>query len=181
MNYGLLSLLPPVVAVILAIWSKNVILSLFCGGFVGTMIFCGGNQFAAVHSMIGDCFFIQLTDSYNAGVLVLMVLIRIFKVMDFKDTFKIYVDGMKSMTDVAVTLVLTWPLRSMISGLGTANFIVEAMQSMQFSPVLVPAFIFLFGAFVSFATGSSWGTFAIMIWCPAGTKAADCRTLRRML
>ena len=31
MNYGLLSLLPPVVAVILAIWSKNVILSLFCG------------------------------------------------------------------------------------------------------------------------------------------------------
>lgn len=62
MNYGLLSLLPPVVAVILAIWSKNVILSLFCGGFVGAMIFCGGNPFAAVHSMIGDYFFIQLTD-----------------------------------------------------------------------------------------------------------------------
>ena len=58
MNYGLLSLLPPVVAVILAIWSKNVILSLFCGGFVGAMIFCGGNPFAAVHSMIGDYFFI---------------------------------------------------------------------------------------------------------------------------
>lgn len=75
MNYGLLSLLPPVVAVILAIWSKNVILSLFCGGFVGAMIFCGGNPFAAVHSMIGDYFFIQLTDSYNAGVLVLIVFI----------------------------------------------------------------------------------------------------------
>lgn len=67
MNYGLLSLLPPVVAVILAIWSKNVILSLFCGGFVGAMIFCGGNPFAAVHSMIGDYFFIQLTDSYNTA------------------------------------------------------------------------------------------------------------------
>lgn len=60
MNYGLLSLLPPVVAVILAIWSKNVILSLFCGGFVGAMIFCGGNPFAAVHSMIGDYFFYRL-------------------------------------------------------------------------------------------------------------------------
>ena len=67
MNYGLLSLLPPVVAVILAIWSKNVIHSLFCGGFVGAMIFCGGNPFAAVHSMIGDYFFIQLTDSYNTA------------------------------------------------------------------------------------------------------------------
>lgn len=75
MNYGLLSLLPPVVAVILAIWSKNVILSLFCGGFVGAMIFCGGNPFVTVHSMIGDYFFIQLTDSYNAGVLVLIVFI----------------------------------------------------------------------------------------------------------
>lgn len=75
MNYGLLSLLPPIVAVILAIWSKNVILSLFCGGFVGAIIFCGGNPFAAVHSMIGDYFFVQLTDSYNAGVLVMIVFI----------------------------------------------------------------------------------------------------------
>lgn len=51
----------------------------------------------------------------------------------------------------------------MISGLGTADFIVETMQRMQFSPVLAPAFIFLFGAFVSFATRSSWGTFTIMM------------------
>ena len=70
---------------------------------------------------------------------------------------------MKSMTDVAVTLVLAWSLGRMISGLGTASFIVDTMQKMQFSSVLVPAFIFLFGAFVSFATGSSWGTFAIMM------------------
>lgn len=394
MNYGFLSLLPPIVAVVLAIASKNVILSLFCGGLTGALIFCAGNPFAAVKSMIGDYFFIQLTDSYNAGVIVLIVfiggfiklveksggaqafsksvykivntklkaqlcawlggiliffsdlgtpllvgpvfrplfdklkisrqklawildstsspvailipfigwgvyimgliqaefdnlgvpdsdyttfvqaipfqlyailailliplvaftrkdfslmkqaeeraalqetatedaaaetvpdgkysirnarpimvilpiivvfatlfitlapqgfpfqkvggndfrvaltmgyffgavvlmaLILLFKVMDFKQMFKIYIDGMKSMTDVAITLILAWSLGSMISGLGTANFIVESMQSIRFSPVLVPAFIFLFGAFVSFATGSSWGTFAIMM------------------
>lgn len=64
---------------------------------------------------------------------------------------------------MTLTLVLAWSLGSMISGLGTADFIVETMQRMQFSPVLVPAFIFLFGAFVSFATGSSWGTFTIMM------------------
>ena len=75
MNYGVLSLLPPIVAVILAIRSKNVILSLFCGGFVGVMIFCGGNPFLAVKSMIGDYLFVQLTDSYNAGVIVLVVFI----------------------------------------------------------------------------------------------------------
>ena len=75
MNYGWLSLLPPIVAVVMAIKSKNVILSLFCGGFVGTMIFCMGNPFLAVKSMIGDYFFVQLTDSYNAGVIVLVIFI----------------------------------------------------------------------------------------------------------
>ena len=75
MNYGILSLLPPIVAVVLAIASKNVILSLFFGGLTGALIFCGGNPFAAVHSMIGDYFFVQLTDSYNAGVIVLIVFI----------------------------------------------------------------------------------------------------------
>lgn len=396
MDYGWLSLLPPIVAVVMAIKSRNVILSLFCGGFVGTMIFCMGNPFQAVKSMIGDYFFVQLTDSYNAGVivlvifiggfiklmeksggaqafskfvyrfvntklkaqmcawaggiliffsdlgtpllvgpvfrplfdklkisreklawildstsspvailipfigwgvyimgliqaefenlgvvqsdyttfveaipfqiyavlaiimipliaftgkdfsqmrraekavekeerlwereedtaeeetsdiysirnarpsmvllpilvvfvtlfttlaplgfpfkkvdgnefrvaltmgyffgaLILMLLIRVYKVQIFKNTFKIYVDGMKGMTDVAVTLVLAWSLGSMISGLGTADFIVNAMKSLNFSPVLIPAVIFLFGTFVSFSTGSSWGTFAIMM------------------
>lgn len=75
MNYGFLSLLPPLVAVVMAIKSKNVIMSLFCGGFVGTLIFCMGNPFLAVKSMIGDYFFVQLTDSYNAGVIVLVIFI----------------------------------------------------------------------------------------------------------
>lgn len=111
----------------------------------------------------GNEFRVALTMGYFFGALVLMVLIRFYKVKTFKDTFKLYVDGMKGMTDVAVTLVLAWSLGSMISGLGTADFIVNGMKSMQFSPGLVPAALFLFGAFVSFSTGSSWGTFAIMM------------------
>lgn len=75
MHYGWLSLLPPIVAVVLAIKSKNVILSLFFGGLTGTLILCGGNPFAAVKSIIGDYFFVQLTDSYNAGVIVLVIFI----------------------------------------------------------------------------------------------------------
>ena len=70
---------------------------------------------------------------------------------------------MKVMTDVAITLILAWSLGSMISELGTAQFIVDVLKSMSFSAALVPAAIFLFGAFVSFSTGSSWGTFAIMM------------------
>ena len=82
---------------------------------------------------------------YFYGALVLMAFIGIFKVKTFRDTFKIYVDGMKGMTDVAVTLVLAWSLGSMISALGTAEFIVNGLKSMNFSAGLVPAAIFIFG------------------------------------
>lgn len=111
----------------------------------------------------GNEFRVALTMGYLFGALVLMALICFYRVMNFKIVFKEYVGGMKGMTDVAITLVLAWSLGKMISGLGTAEYIVELLKSMEFSPVLVPAFIFLFGAFVSFSTGSSWGTFAIMM------------------
>lgn len=111
----------------------------------------------------GNAFRVALTMGYFFGAVVLMALICLFKVMKFHDAFQIYVGGMKGMTDVAITLVLAWSLGQMISGLGTAEFIVDFLKAMKFSAALVPAVIFLFGAFVSFSTGSSWGTFAIMM------------------
>lgn len=111
----------------------------------------------------GNEFRIALTMGYFFGAVVLMALTTIFKVSKFKDTFKIYVTGMKGMTDVAVTLVLAWSLGSIIGGLGTDKFIVGVMESVNFPVALIPAVIFIFGAFVSFSTGSSWGTFAIMM------------------
>ncbi len=111
----------------------------------------------------GNEFRVALSMGYFYGALVLMALIAVYKVKTFRDTFKIYVDGMKGMTDVAVTLVLAWSLGSMISDLGTADFIVNGLKSLNFTGGLVPAAIFIFGTFVSFSTGSSWGTFAIMM------------------
>ena len=111
----------------------------------------------------GNEFRVALSMGYFYGALVLMALIAVYKVKTIRDTFKIYVDGMKGMTDVAVTLVLAWSLGSMISDLGTADFIVNGLKSLNFTGGLVPAAIFIFGTFVSFSTGSSWGTFAIMM------------------
>lgn len=111
----------------------------------------------------GNAFRVALTMGYFLASLVLMIMILVFKVKNSKDMFKIYVDGMKGMTDVAITLVLAWSLGTMISNLGTADFIISIMKSANFAPQLIPAIIFLFGTFVSFSTGSSWGTFAIMM------------------
>lgn len=115
------------------------------------------------HKVDGNTFRVALTTGYFFAGVVLILLIVVFKVKSFKETFQIYVSGMKSMNDVAITLILAWTLGAIISELGTADFIIQLMQKSSIPGVLVPAILFLFGACVSFSTGSSWGTFAIMM------------------
>lgn len=125
-------------------------------GFLGPQGFpfqkIGGNEFR-----------IALTTGYFFAALVLIALMLIYKTKTFKEAFRIYMEGMKGMTDVAITLILAWTLGALISNLGTADYLIELLQAVKFSPVLIPAVLFLFGSFVSFSTGSSWGTFAIMM------------------
>lgn len=56
-HMGFLSLIPPLIAVILAIATKNVIISLFSGVFVGVIILVGGNPLTATTDVIGDYLF----------------------------------------------------------------------------------------------------------------------------
>ena len=74
-HMGLLSLLPPIIAVILAMITKNVIISLFSGVYVGVLVLVGGRPFEATMETIGNYLFPQVADSYNAAVLVLLFFI----------------------------------------------------------------------------------------------------------
>lgn len=74
-HMGFLSIIPALLAIVVAIKTKNVIPSLFLGVFVGAIILVGGNPITGITTMIQDYLFVQLTDSYNAGVLVLLVFI----------------------------------------------------------------------------------------------------------
>lgn len=74
-HIGLLSLLPPLIAIIMALVTKNVIISLFTGLFTGVLILSQGRPLQATMDTIGNYLFTQLTDSYNAAVLVLLVFI----------------------------------------------------------------------------------------------------------
>ena len=75
MDFGVLSLLPSLIAIGLAIKTKNVIFSLFCGCLSGVLLLCHGNPFLASKALIGDYFFKQVMDSYNAGNIVLILFI----------------------------------------------------------------------------------------------------------
>lgn len=74
-NFVFLSILPIIIAVAMAIKTKNVILSLFTSVFAGVMILLNYNPLATTKALMTDYFLKQLTDSYNAGVIVLMLFI----------------------------------------------------------------------------------------------------------
>ena len=110
----------------------------------------------------GSAFRIALSTGYLFASIVLMALMSIYKTKTFNETFNIYINGMQKMMYVSVTLVLAWSLGSVIKNMGTANYIISIMQG-NISGAFIPAILFILGACVSFSTGSSWGTFAIMM------------------
>ena len=74
-SYGILSLLPPLLAVIIAIRTKNVITALFWSGLLGVFVLAGGNPITAVPMYIKDYIFVQAADGYNSSLLVMMIFI----------------------------------------------------------------------------------------------------------
>lgn len=73
-----------------------------------------------------------------------------------------FVEGAKSMVIAVCILILAWSLSAVCDALGTANFLVEASRGVL-SARLLPLVTFVLAAAVSFATGTSWGTMAILM------------------
>ncbi len=103
-----------------------------------------------------------LSSAYFFSALTLIVLMMVEGVKSFKESMVIYFTGVSKMTSILIILVLAWSLSSLGGDLGTPNYIISLAQG-NFAPYLVPVIAFLFGALMSFATGSSWGTYAIMM------------------
>ena len=93
---------------------------------------------------------------------VIVFLIR--RVITFKDCMDCLPQGFKSMVPAILILTFAWTLKAMTDSLGAAEFVEGVVKGyvidMQF---LLPAIIFVIAALISFATGTSWGTFGILI------------------
>jgi len=70
--------------------------------------------------------------------------------------------GIKGVIPAAMILAFAFGIKSLNNEMGTAQFIMENCSE-WFNPFLLPALTFFLSAFISFATGTSWGTFAIVI------------------
>src|SRR5699024_7389986 len=70
--------------------------------------------------------------------------------------------GIKSMLPAIYILVFAWAITDVIDELGTGDYLAGLVNE-HISLTLIPMLLFLIAAFMSFATGTSWGTFGIML------------------
>ncbi len=142
----------PIVVLIVAC----IIGMIYTGGFfqgVG-LVTAFSNSDASVGLMLGSFFALV--------IIVIYYLIR--RVLKFKESMLCIPEGFKAMVPAILILIMAWTLKSMTDSLGAAEFVAGLMDSAAGSLVnFLPAIIFVVGCFLAFASGTSWGTFGILI------------------
>ena len=96
------------------------------------------------------------------AILVAIVAYLIQGILSFTKSVETVIEGMSDMVSLAILMVLAFALGSLCKQLGTGNYVAE-VTSDWLSPGLVPFILFVTSCFIAFSTGTSWGTFAIMI------------------
>ena len=129
---------------------------IYTGGFFsGTgfvKAFSGSD--ASVGLMLGSFFAFIIT----------VIFFAVRRVLSFSDSMSCVPEGFKAMVPAILILTFAWTLKAMTDSLGAAEFVANGMQKAAGGLVsLLPAIIFLVGCFLAFATGTSWGTFGILI------------------
>lgn len=84
------------------------------------------------------------------------------KLLDLKEIITTALQGMAGMTSMALLMVLAFAIGNLCNTLGTGIYVARVTEA-WLSPGLVPFIIFVTSCFIAFSTGTSWGTFAIMI------------------
>jgi len=135
-------------------------------GCIFGMIYTGG-FFDGVDfiTAFADC---SASTGLVIGSLIALILTVIFylirRVISFRSCMECLPEGFKSMVPAILILTFAWTLKAMTDSLGADVFVETVVKQyvvdLQF---LLPAIIFVIAALISFATGTSWGTFGILI------------------
>ena len=86
------------------------------------------------------------------------------KVITFKDFADSFSEGLKAMSSAILILTFAWTLSGVTSQLGATVFVAEFVRtSASHLANFLPAIVFLIAVFLAFATGTSWGTFGVLL------------------
>ena len=109
----------------------------------------------------GSQFRAGLSAAYFTATLTLVALLLYYKTHRFLSSVSIYIEGMGRMMPIAVMLLLAWSMSDILGLLGADAYVANWVAG-SISAEHLPLLIFLVACLVSFATGSSWGTFALL-------------------
>jgi Na+/H+ antiporter NhaC len=103
-----------------------------------------------------------LAISYLAASLTCMEMMRRHQSISYAESLLVFIEGAESLVYISIVLVLAWSLSSITKDLHTAQYL-SSIISGSVSPMYFPMIVFALGAMISLATGSSYGTFAILM------------------
>ena len=99
-----------------------------------------------------------------AGLIFTIIYYMARRVISFKECMKAVPEGFKAMVPAIMILCFAWTLKTMTDSLGAKLFIAEFVRNDATAVIsFLPAIVFLIGWGLAFATGTSWGTFGILI------------------
>lgn len=120
-----------------------------------------GNAVLALRSGSGGT---SILYASSFACIIAALLYKISGTLGIRDSFETFMKGMAAMLPLAILMVLAFAIGNICNAdaLGTGNYVAETAQKFM-SPMFVPALLFIISCFIAFSTGTSWGTFAIML------------------
>ena len=132
---------------------------------IGAMIYTGFLDGATdiITAFAGCNAEISLIFATSVTILFMLVLYLPRKVVTFKGFMDSFVEGFRLMIPAVAILIFAWSLKGVGDALGIASFVESVVGSNTSASVFIPAIMFLVAIFLAFSTGTSWGTFAILV------------------
>ena len=135
-------------------------------GCVSSMIYVGFQN--GGHDLITAFANTSAFDALPLGSLIALIINMIYfmvrRSMKFTELMDCLPEGFKQMVPAILILCLAWTIGDVTKALGAPEFVADLVS--KFGPGLknfLPAVVFLIAAFLGFATGTSWGTFSILL------------------
>ncbi|MFT4816654.1 MAG: Na+/H+ antiporter NhaC [Pseudohongiellaceae bacterium] len=100
--------------------------------------------------------------AYLSASLTCAEMMRRYRSMSYTQSLAVFIKGAESMVYISIVLVLAWALGSVNADVHTADYIASLVGD-SLPPMYFPMIVFVLGAIISLSTGSSYGTFAILM------------------
>ncbi|MEG0155159.1 MAG: Na+/H+ antiporter NhaC family protein [Lachnospiraceae bacterium] len=132
---------------------------------IGAMIYTGflGGAKNVVSAFSGCDAETSLIFATFTTVVFMMILYLPRRVVTFKGFMDCLVEGFRLMIPAVMILIFAWTLKGMGDALGIAEFVSGVVGANASASIFIPVIMFVVGGFLGFSTGTSWGTFAILV------------------